>query len=291
VKYKNKNGRLESPNFELVPKIRVNTSWASGDDAADTQAINSGTLEYLRNLCTGLELSLQHTSIPKMVWGAPGSTESLKGASGRYWDLTFERRLAPRPGHAENPASSVWKRQNVSSGEVESLVDEAAVWRKSSLDCPVLAELVDVFVNRDPPSSVTFLHEFCARGHIPKRAPSEPVLLTIIADLAEASDAVSRATRSAHGNISYETVLVDDDGHAKLIGFGAKRSAKLAHNPEIPTEHDVADIGAFICHLVLGRPLKDNSAPPDLPYNAPIVSFVESLLEAPESGLRSHEAS
>ncbi len=239
-----------------------------------------------------------------MVWGTPGFTEQLEGASGKAWELTFDRRLAPRPGHAENPASSVWlvraagdgrfyaaKRQNVAVGEVEALVDEAAAWRKSSLDCDILAELVDVFVVREPPCSVTFLHEFCARGHIPKRAPSEPVLLTIIADLAEAAAAVHRATGNAHANIGYDTVLVDDAGRAKLIGFGAKRSAHLAHESP-PPEQDVVDIGDFIFLLVTGRPLR-GAAPPEnvLPYESRVVEFVESLLDAHAGRMVPEEAS
>lgn len=239
-----------------------------------------------------------------MVWGTPGFTERLEGASGKAWELTFERRLAPRPGHAENPASSVWlvraaddsrfyaaKRQNVTVGEVEALVDEAAAWRKSSLDCDILAELVDVFVIRESPCSVTFLHEFCARGHIPKRAPSEPVLLTIISDLSEAAAAVYRATGTALANISYDTVLVDDTGRAKLIGFGAKRSACVAHQSPSP-ENDVVDIAEFIFLLVTGRPLRGAPPPQDvLPYEPRLVELVESLLDAHASRILPGEAS
>ncbi len=140
----------------------------------------------------------------------------------------------PRPGRAENPASSVWlvrdgnsgnfyaaKRQNVTLSQIDALVDEAAAWRSASLKTPVVAELVDVVVVRQEPCSVTFLHEFCARGHIPKRAPSEAVLLTIVADLADAADFVFATTSAPHANISYGSVLVDQDGRLRLAGFGA----------------------------------------------------------------------
>lgn len=240
---------------------------------------------------------------PHARWcGARRASRRACRASGRSWELTFERRLAPRPGHAENPASSVWlvrtdeqfyaaKRQNVGRGEVDALVDEAVAWRKASLDCDVLAELVDVFVSREAPCSVTFLHEYCERRHVPKKPPSEPVLLTLVADLADAAAAVARATGSPHGNITYDSVLVDDKGRARLVGFGAQRSARLvAERP--PPEQDLLDTADLIFHLVVGRPLR-GAAPPAgaLPYEPPVVTLVEGLLDAGASGMRPEEAS
>lgn len=240
-----------------------------------------------------------------MVWGTPGFTDRLDGASGKSWELTFERRLAPRPGHAENPASSVWlvrdastgrfyaaKRQSVQPDQVDSLRDEAAAWRSSSLICPVMAELVDVFVARTPPSSVTFLHEFCARGHIPKEPPSEQTLLSIIADLADAAASVARATHAPHANISYDNVLVDENGRPRLAGFGAQRSARLlAPGPAPRSEVDTAAIGALALELALGRAVRDRAPPPDaLPYSSRVADFVIDLSEALESQMHPAEA-
>lgn len=234
-----------------------------------------------------------------MAWGTLGSTESLEGASGRQWNLRFERRLAPRPGAAENPASSVWlvrdtsslvlhaaKRQNVSREEVDILVDEAAAWRSSSLSGPVLVELVDVFVIRDPPCSVTFLYEYCSRGHLPKRPPlSEPVLLTIAADMAAAASAVARATSGqAHGNITYSSMLVDGEGRARLAGFGAQRSAIVRDNPDLSPRDDIMDIGVLMYELMFGKMPQNMQFPADTsPYTPRILDVVAAMLEPPES--------
>lgn len=236
-----------------------------------------------------------------MVWGTPGHTDLHTGASGQSWELTFERRLAPRPGHAENPASSVWlvrdassgkflaaKRQNVTEEQVDALVGEAAAWRSSSLSCRPIVELADVFVERKEPCSVTFLHEFCTRGHVPKRPPSEHALLTIIADLCDAANAVYRTSRSAHGNISYDTVLVNNDGALRLAGFGAQRSARLLD--PIEPESDVHAIGAFLVELVLDRVPRDQLPRDSLPYAPRVAQLVEDLLDAQSTGLRAAEA-
>lgn len=238
-----------------------------------------------------------------MVWGTPGFTARLEGASGRNWELSFERRLAPRPGHAENPASSVWlvrdassggfyaaKRQNVTFAQVNALVDEAAAWRAASLKCKVLAELVDVFVVRDEPCSVTFLHEFCARGHVPKRQPSEPVILTLIADLAEAADVVFGATGVHHGNVSYGSVLVDQEGRVRLTGFGAQRSAKQTGVEPAP-EEDVFEIGSFLYQVVFGRPMREESFPePESPYSEGVMLLLQDIVEAKKSRMPPAEA-
>lgn len=212
-----------------------------------------------------------------MSWGTLGAEITLEGASSRTWKLRFERRLAPREGSATaNAASSVWlvrdigsarlyaaKRQNlVAEAEVDALVDEAAAWRASCLadESAVIPELVDVFVERATPLSVTFLAEFCARGLLPRSPPlSEPVLLTVVADLAAAADALP----SPHGHISYESLLVDDAGRLRLAGFGAHRSAILRDNPGLAKQDDAFDIGVLLYDLVFGSPPPESLEVPD----------------------------
>lgn len=237
-----------------------------------------------------------------MAWGTLGSSETLLGASGRSWTLRFERRLAPRPGLQENPASSVWlvresasarlyaaKRQSLGAAhEVDALVDDAAAWRAACLASggqPVVVELVDVFVMRDPPYSVTFLAESCSRGHIP-RSPklSEDCLLTIAADLASAvADA-----RAPHGNITYESVLVDEEGRVRLAGFGAHRSAILRDNPDLSPLDDIFDIALLMYQLMFGK----RPTPPSLdfpasvaPYTPRILDIVTAMFAPPETRL------
>ncbi|CDF34034.1 Serine/threonine-protein kinase [Chondrus crispus] len=226
-------------------------------------------------------------------WGTLGAEQTLEGASSRAWTLRFERRLAPREGAAiVNPASSVWlvrdrasarlyaaKRQQLAAlDEVDALVDEAAAWRAACLadDASVIPELVDVFVARTAPFSVTFLAEFCGRGLLPKDPPlSEAVLLTIAADLADAADKLPEP----HGHIAYESLLVDDKGCIRLAGFGAHRSAILRDNPGLNKQDDAFDIGVLLYELVFGGPPPEDLQVPESPnYSRRLTDIIVAAL-------------
>lgn len=224
------------------------------------------------------------------AWGALGTTVSLEGASGRSWKIRFERRLAPRESSAiANPASSVWlvrdeassrlyaaKRQALASlDEVDALVDEAAAWRAAFLadeNHQIVVELTDVFVDRSPPFSVTFLAEFCTRGLIPKQNLSEPVLLTIVADLSTACAALP----SPHAHIAYDSLLIDEKGLVRLAGFGAHRSAILRDNPGLTPNDDSFDIGLLLYELIFGKPPpEDLSIPESSPYSSAVLNLIQ----------------
>lgn len=230
-----------------------------------------------------------------MAWGSQGSSDTIEGASGRTWTLRFERRLAPREdSKTANLASSVWlvrdeksarlyaaKRQTLSSAsEVDLLVDEAAAWRAACLadtDKHVI-ELVDVFVSRDSPYSVTFLAEFCSRGLLPKRQNlSEPVLLTLVADLAGAAASI----QSPHAHISYESLLVDETGRIRLAGFGAHRSAILRDNPGLTPNDDAFDIGLLIYELMFGAPPPESFQIPESSYSPQITDIIVQAFAHP----------
>lgn len=226
-------------------------------------------------------------------WGTLGAEATLEGASSRSWTLRFERRLAPREGSATlNAASSVWlvrdvastrlyaaKRQQLASlDEVDALVDEAAAWRAACLadNAATIPELVDVFVARMAPFSVTFLAEFCGRGLLPKSPPlSEPVLLTIVADLADAADRLPEP----HGHIAYESLLVDEKGRVRLAGFGAHRSAILRDNPGLNKQDDAFDIGVLLYALIFGSPPpEDLRVPESGAYSPRLTNIVVAAL-------------
>lgn len=231
-----------------------------------------------------------------MSWGTPGAQVDLEGASGRTWKLRFERRLAPRDSASiTNPASSVWlvrdepssrlyaaKRQSLASlPEVDALVDEAAAWRAACLadELAHIVELVDVFVMRSSPFSVTFLAEYCARGLLPRRDLSEPVLLTIAVDVSAAAMAIP----SPHAHIAYESLLVDAKGRIRLAGFGAHRSAILRDNPGLTPSDDAFDIGLLLYELIFSHaPPDDLSIPPTTSYSSRLIGLVEMALSHPQ---------
>lgn len=228
-------------------------------------------------------------------WGTLGATLELEGASSRSWKLRFERRLAPRETSAiANPASSVWlvrdeassrlyaaKRQALASlVEVDALVDEAAAWRAACLadENRHIVELVDVFVDRTVPHSVTFLAEFCSKGLLPPRDVSEPVLLTIIADLSAAAAVMP----SPHAHITYDSLLVDEKGCIRLAGFGAHRSAILRDNPGLTPSDDSFDIGLLLYELIFGRaPPDDLFIPSDSPYSPAVINLIQLSFSHP----------
>lgn len=229
------------------------------------------------------------------MWGTLGTTIELEGASSRSWKLRFERRLAPRESSAiANPASSVWlvrdeassrlyaaKRQALASlVEVDALVDEAAAWRAACLaddNCHIV-ELVDVFVERTVPHSVTFLAEFCSKGLLPRRDISEPVLLTIVADLSAAAAVMP----TPHAHITYDSLLVDEKGCIRLAGFGAHRSAIIRDNPGLTPSDDSFDIGLLLYELIFGRaPPDDLSIPSDSPYSPAVVNLIQIAFSHP----------
>lgn len=228
-------------------------------------------------------------------WGTLGATIELEGASSRSWKLRFERRLAPRENSGiANPASSVWlvrdeassrlfsaKRQALASlVEVDALVDEAAAWRAACLadDNRHIVELIDVFVERSTPHSVTFLAEFCSKGLLPRRDISEPVLLTIAADLSAAAAVMP----SPHAHITYDSLLVDEKGCIRLAGFGAYRSAILRDNPGLTPSDDSFDVGLLLFELIFGRaPPEDLSIPPDSPYSPAVINLIQLAFSHP----------
>lgn len=230
-----------------------------------------------------------------MAWGTLGSVETLEGASGRSWTLRFERRLAPRENAKNpNPASSVWlvrdeksarlfaaKRQTLASpAEVDALVDEAAAWRSACLADSEkhVVELIDVFVDRDAPYAVTFLAELCSRGVLPKTRLSEPVLLTIAADLARASAAIP----NPHAHISHESLLVDETGRIRLAGFGAHRSAILRDNPGLTPSDDAFDIGLLLYELMFGAPPPESLQLPETSaYSSKLTDLVSMAFSHP----------
>ncbi|PXF41331.1 putative serine/threonine-protein kinase [Gracilariopsis chorda] len=231
-----------------------------------------------------------------MSWGARGESETLEGASGRTWTLRFERRLAPREtAEVVNPASTVWlvrdeksarlyaaKRQNLASlVEVDALVDEAAAWRASCLADSEkhVIELEDVFVFREAPFAVIFLAEFCSRGLLPKRQPlSEPVLLTILADLSKAASVIP----SPHAHIAYDSLLVDQEGRIRLAGFGAHRSAILRDNPGLTPNDDAFDIGLLVYELIFGvQPPESLEIPDGSPYSSRITDLISLAFSHP----------
>lgn len=227
------------------------------------------------------------------VWGTLGATTTFTGASGRSWNLRFERRLAPKSSSATaNPHSTVWlvrdlsstrlfaaKRQLLASAaEIDALVDEASAWRAACLadQTKVLPDLVDVLVDRSPPLAVTFLAEFCARGLLPRsKKLSEQVLLTIALDLAVVTDQIPRP----HGHIAHESLLVDEAGSIKLAGFGAHRSAILRDNPGLTREDDVFDIGLLLYELVFGgQPDEQLSVPQSDIYGPQLTDIIVAAL-------------
>lgn len=231
-----------------------------------------------------------------MSWGVRGESETLEGASGRTWTLRFERRLAPREtADVVNPASTVWlvrdeksarlyaaKRQNLASLiEVDALVDEAAAWRASCLADSEkhVIELEDVFVSREAPFAVIFLAEFCSRGLLPKRLTlSEPVLLTIVADLSKAAAVMP----SPHAHIAYDSLLVDQDGRIRLAGFGAHRSAILRDNPGLTPNDDAFDIGLLVYELIFGvQPPESLEIPESSPYSSRITDLISLAFSHP----------
>lgn len=230
-----------------------------------------------------------------MSWGTLGGTIELDGASGRNWKLRFERQLAPRQSSSiSNPASSVWlvrdesslrlyaaKRQNLASpAEIDALVDEAAAWRAACLadNSTHIVELIDVFVVRSAPYSVTFLAEFCSRGLLPRRDLSEPVLLTIATDLSAAAAAMP----SPHGHIAYESLLVDAKGCIRVAGFGAHRSAILRDNPGLTPSDDAFDIGLVLYNLIFDHPVpEDLFVPESSRYSPKLVDIVRKALNHP----------
>lgn len=236
-----------------------------------------------------------------MSWGTLGAVLTLEGASSRSWTLRFERRLAPRENaDTQNQASSVWlvrddtttrlyiaKRQSLASiSEVDALVDEAAAWRAACLadDAAHIVELIDVFVSRTAPLSVIFLAEFCSRGLLPKQNLSEPVLLTLAADLCAAAIAMP----SPHAHIAYDSVLVDASGRVRLAGFGAHRSAILRDNPGLTPNDDAFDIGMLLYELMFGHtPPDDLTIPQQSPYSQRLISLIEKAFSHPHpAGLR-----
>lgn len=231
-----------------------------------------------------------------MAWGTLGHSDTLEGASGRSWTLRFERRLAPREhSKTANAASSVWlvrdeesarlyavKRQSLASlAEIDALVDEAAAWRAACLSDEEkhVVELVDVFVDRAAPFAVSFLAEFCSRGLLPKRDPlSEPVLLTLAADMAKAAATMP----SPHAHISYESLLVDELGRIRLAGFGAHRSAILRDNPGLTPNDDAFDIGLLLYELMFNAPPPESlEVPPGSPYSPNLTDLVAMAFSHP----------
>ncbi|KAK1864057.1 hypothetical protein I4F81_006607 [Pyropia yezoensis] len=172
-----------------------------------------------------------------MAWGAAGSRVELSGASGREWSLTFGRALGAARGavsvHVVDavpgggggggggdaaPRQLVAKRVAVPAvDDVEPLVDEAATWRKASVASPLVLELVDVFVDRHPDApSITFLSEL-ATPH-----------------------------KAGNGKATPTTGAI-------LGGFGPKRVAITAANPELSQADDVYDVGVLLGALAMGR--------------------------------------
>lgn len=222
-----------------------------------------------------------------MAWGAAGSLVALKGASGREWSLTFGRALGAARGpvsvHVVDAAPAggggggggeparqlVAKRVVVpAADDVEPLVDEAATWRQASVASPLVLELVDVFVDRAPDApSITFLTELATphkAAKSKKAAAAAPPALPADAVAAVGRDVTAALMAmpggGAHGNVAVDTVfLVGGGGKAAtatgaiLGGFGPKRVAITAANPELSEADDVYDVGVLLGALAMGR--------------------------------------
>ncbi|GAB0493541.1 hypothetical protein MMPV_004826 [Pyropia vietnamensis] len=220
-----------------------------------------------------------------MAWGAAGSSVHLSGASGREWSLTFGRALGTSrgavsvhvvdavptsgAGGGDPPQQLVAKRVSVPAvDDVEPLVDEAATWRKASVASPLVLELVDVFVDRNPDApSITFLSQLATphkASKSKKAAAAAPPALPATAVAAVCRDVTAALLNmpggEAHGNVAVDTVFLAGDGGksataagAILGGFGPKRVAILAANPELSEADDVYDVGVLLGALAMGR--------------------------------------
>ncbi|KAA8494324.1 putative serine/threonine-protein kinase [Porphyridium purpureum] len=196
------------------------------------------------------------------------------GASGKTWRLKKKNELrsgvvqgSPYASEvavvrdADTKAVYVLKTQSAlyDAGFMESLVDEAATWRKIGIAAPNgwpphLAQLVDVFLDRAK-NQVSYLVEFCANGHVQRRGSSQNDILKVTDQLCDALSAVHAANVPAHGNVAYSTVLLDEKGTLKLLGFGGGRKVCLDASAEAPSPAlDVRAIGALIYEMVTSQP-------------------------------------
>lgn len=232
-------------------------------------------------------------------WGIAGSALDITGASGQEWHLVLDRALGAQPVKSaawlvrdqDNP-SRTYAAKCQSAADVAPLVDDAAAWRASCVSpgaAPVV-ELFDVFVDRSSTvvQQVVFVQEYCARGHLPRgRKISDKALLGLTLDLLDVIEVVSEASARqggprAHGNLSYDSLLVSGDGTVRVGGFGAKRVAILHANPDLSVADDIFDLGLVLYGIMFGKSPKespyavfpDNSSP----YSDATIGIVNEIL-------------
>eukprot|EP00172_Hildenbrandia_rubra_P000667 Plantae.Rhodophyta-Hildenbrandia_rubra.ctg1364.p1 GENE.Plantae.Rhodophyta-Hildenbrandia_rubra.ctg1364~~Plantae.Rhodophyta-Hildenbrandia_rubra.ctg1364.p1 ORF type:complete len:1197 (-),score=275.11 Plantae.Rhodophyta-Hildenbrandia_rubra.ctg1364:106-3696(-) len=230
-----------------------------------------------------------------MAWGDPSSEAHLTGASGRVWDLSFERRLSPRgperialggtdvhvvrdAGGTESGGKYVVKRVLVDGiVEVEELIDEAAVWRRVCVggDNGGVLELVDVFVDRGEADvlggfGVAFLMEFAEKGHV-RKGEGWAAVGDVLESIVKALISIREVGVGVHGNVEYWNVLKRRDGTFALGGWGKRRIAIVRDNPGLNFSDDVYDVGLLAYTLLFNR--KTPKAPEEIVFDDDTVNM------------------